>query len=756
MALDPAHQSRLQALYEWRADFVQSNVALSSRGEGGDYINSDIREIAVVNGVTAAMARALAEIYEVPAALAQWDQELTDFIALMFPYEGAGSTDGEAPGRLGQMFMPDVALEVGQWVWPSNGAISQRNGVLYQVVTAGVTGALPSIWSDSANIISGTVELEPHVYWRANAAVPAGTTAEPGDGRKYVATKAIVTGQFDPWDADAEEAVAWSAYRMGHVLNVAADVSIGTVTVPANDGGGIGRYRVNYVLLWRGGQAVIGGDDSIPVHSNFYLARVRSGMGSVEDVVGMAEARMDYCRTLAGILPKSDSSSGDAGGCWIDHGDAHWWADVDGYYLPAFTNRAYISARRDTETGKAYSTMEFGFGLVVACPERLKIGDEIQIRILQVDAEKPYQVGDEAVLSTIAAGPAWLAGGVDGTDEQTWRVAGSASGPLPDYIVPTDGSAAPVWSHAGIDLRLALGGIPFALGDVFSLAVEAGQYRWRRDGGPWSALLDIPPSGPAALADGLAVDFDAGAAPSFVPGDEYAFAVHQPWAVSHVRDASGSVWGWDGADADLVLDLGTVQPLGAVALARYQLPAGAQVAVALSDDGVVWSAPIAMDVSRLVAVHFLDAAARYVRVAVTGATGGSIGWVWAGLPLATDHHASSCRRRRRWAVQRADGINPAGLYAGAGDGWSLGWQPGDTVASRLLESDVARLLALLDWSQQTDEPLLFVPHILHPEDASLVRFGADALDVSDLHEWQPDDASQRLLSATLELEPVYA
>ena len=39
------------------------------------------------------------------------------------------------------------------------------------------------------------------------------------------------------------------------------------------------------------------------------------------------------------------------------------------------------------------------------------------------------------------------------------------------------------------------------------------------------------------LADGLTVHFDAGAAPSFAPGDAYGFDVHQPWAVSHVRDA---------------------------------------------------------------------------------------------------------------------------------------------------------------------------------------------------------------------------
>ena len=471
-------------------------------------------------------------------------------------------------------------------------------------------------------------------------------------------------------------------------------------------------------------------------------------------------ARVDNILLSIGILPKSESSSSDAGSCWTDHGGTHWWVDAEGYYLPAFTNEAYVSARRDTNTGKPYSTQEFGFGLVVACPERLREGDEITLRIEAVDGERPYRVGDEAIIQTIGAGPAWLAGGVDGTDVQTWRVLGSASGALPDCVVPTDGTPVPDYAAAGVTLRLAPGGIPFSLGDSFSLAVEAGQFQWRRiDGGvpgAWSAATDIPAAGVAPLADGLTVHFDAGAAPSFVPDDDYLFRVHQPWAASHVRDAQASRWGWAGAGATLVLDLGAVQPLGALALARYALPAGAVLAFELSDDGAAWTAPVALDTSGPACVHLLDAAARHVRLTVAGAEGGHIGWLWLGVPLATDHHASSCQRRRRWAARRGDGPNAASLYSGVGDGWSLAWAPGDELGSRLLAADVVQLVALLDWAQVHDEPLLFVPHHQHPQDAALVRFAADALEVTDLHAWQPDSAGDRILSAALELDPVYA
>ena len=69
---------------------------------------------------------------------------------------------------------------------------------------------------------------------------------------------------------------------------------------------------------------------------------------------------------------------------------------------------------------------------------------------------------------------------------------------------------------------------------------------------------------------------------------------------------------------------------------------------------------------------------------------------------------------------------------------------------------MAALLQLGDWAQEHDEPLLFVPHHMHEGDASLVRWGADALQVNDIHEYQTDMAAARLMSATLDLEPVFA
>ena len=662
MALDAEHQSRLEALFEWRRDFIGSNVDTDASG-GFARHDMDLADM-----VTDAFAQALAQIYGVPAACTEWDAALTamqaDFAWMMGLDSGAHAIPADYQGGM-----------VGElWRNPVNGKLFR----LDSLETGGVyASSMPAVRVDNP-------------AW------------------------------VDPADAVWDDSGV--AFDVGYDV---LDIESGTL--------------MSYVATYR---CVLGLDKR-----DRYRWNPRADL---DQLARRYRARMDYVLALAGIVPKSEPSSGDAGSCWVDHGGTHWWVDPEGVYLPAFTNEAYVSARRHADTGKPYPTMEYGFGLVVACPERLAVGDSVTLRIEQVDGERPYRVGDEAIIQTIGAGPAWLAGGVDGTDVQTWRVAGSVSGPLADYVVPTDGTPAPTFSAGGVDLTIALGGIAFALGDVFSLAVEAGQFRWRRDGGVWSAAADIPAGGPAALADGLALHFDAGAAPSFVPGDAYSYAVHQPWAASHVRDAQATAWGWAGAAGSMTVDLGAVQTVGALALARYSLPAGAAVTAELSDDGIAWGAPMALDVSRAVCVALLGLQARFIRVNVAGAPDGSIGWVWAGEPLATEHHASSCQRRRRWAVRRSDGVNAAGLYAGAGDGWQLGWQ------SALRDDDADALLERVNWAQIKDEPLILLPHHLHPEDAALVRCAPDALELSDVHEYQPDDAGQRLLSATLELEPVFA
>ena len=465
----------------------------------------------------------------------------------------------------------------------------------------------------------------------------------------------------------------------------------------------------------------------------------------VDTLVRKWRARMDYCLTIAGIVPKSDAGN-EAGACWRDYPeDTHWWVDTEGYYLPAFSNRAYHSARRNTETGIPYSTREFGFGLVVACPERLREGDMLTIRILSVNNDRPYRAGDEAVIETVFGGPAYLTGGVDGTDELTWAVRGSVSGAMPSYIVAMDTTPA-LYLQDGVGVRITPGGIPFELGDVFTLSVESGRFRWRADAGAWSSLADIPVSGAVVLGNGVSASFVTGAAPSFVSGDEYAFRVHQPYASANVCRPTPDTWQWVGAAANIVCDLGAIDSLAAVAVALHDLPNGATLTAEWSIDAISWSAPVAL-IGERVAVHFpAPVVARYVRISVTSATGGRIGWVWAGVPLATEASAQRCVRSRRWSVSRGAAVNPAGLYRGSGDGWIAEWE------HWLRESEAEQLLDMAGHLAEYDEPLIFVPHYLHTDDAAMVRLDAEQIEIADRYEYQPNDDTRRMLSATIPME----
>lgn len=473
----------------------------------------------------------------------------------------------------------------------------------------------------------------------------------------------------------------------------------------------------------------------------------------VAGLVAKYEAAMDHCRVLADIVPKSDASTASGDGCWRDDPSATlWWVESTGSYFPAFTNVAYISSKQSCGSGASqgvplgqpYSTKEFGFAIAVGCTDRLKVGDKIILTIGSVDGDKPYSVGATAEVQIVTAGPAYLAGGVDGDDTQSWSVLGSVSGVQTDYAVPTDGTTIPAYTDAGVTVQLAAGGIPFALGDAFGFDVEAGQFKWRKNAGSWSSLTDIAAS--VSLSDGLSAAFTAGAAPSFVAADAWSFGVEQPNAPSHLTAPTDDTWAWSGASATLTVDLGGTESLGGLALAGYDLPAGATVTIS-GGDGTLWPESVTLDVTGAVAVEILDTpwAVSHLKITLGSATGGRLGWFWAGDPLATTYSADRCVINRVYAVTRGNGLNPSRLYAGQGAGGEIGWD------GFLTQTDLTALLALLDHVQAAAEPFILVPHYLHPADAALVRADFDELSIEDRLEYHPDNTSDRRIALTLPL-----
>lgn len=456
-------------------------------------------------------------------------------------------------------------------------------------------------------------------------------------------------------------------------------------------------------------------------------------------------AKMDHVRSLAGLDPKTEAST-QGGGCWQDPGDAFYWV-IDGTaYLPVFNNVYYHSVVLDAD-GRPLSTEEFGFGLRVACEDRLKPGDTLTITIADVTANYPYKIGDRYDIASLGGGPIALTGGITGTDTLTWKVDSSAAGALPDYALT---AAEPAYNAGNLNFTIHRGGLPFALCDQFRFAVETGGlWRARRDGQAWLADTAITES--TALVDGLNVNFMTGASPSFVAGDLHQFVIRQPHSPSHVQSAHGEAWKWSGSTATLTLGWPNDQTISVVGLLRHGLRSPATVTIILRDASHAVLATLAPTVKPGPLVMPLLATLSTVRsltITVSNATDMALGWVYAGEPFATEH-TPRVSLKRAYALERPEGYNPRSAYLGTGWGGEITW------SDWLLQAEFDTVLALVDHCKRDgDAPIVLVPQINRPDEAALVRIDSDALEVSDYFDYQPKDVTRRRLSLKLPLAAV--
>ena len=137
----------------------------------------------------------------------------------------------------------------------------------------------------------------------------------------------------------------------------------------------------------------------------------------------------------------------------------------------------------------------------------------------------------------------------------------------------------------------------------------------------------------------MSATFAPGAAPSFVANDLYSFALRQPNASANVQTPSPSAWRWDGAAATLDVDMGAATSIDTLAVALHSLPAGSALSVAggsavgLSD--VFAAISLSVHAGNIAKLFDVAVAPRWLRFSVSAATGGSIGWIYAGLAFAT-------------------------------------------------------------------------------------------------------------------------
>ena len=564
----------------------------------------------------------------------------------------------------------------------------------------------------------------------------------------------------DQWDLELAGVISMMTPLEGVAgsvqINLAADVSIERTAHTVTSGSE--PYDVIYVRVnSRGNSFTLPPANEVSLEEGELKAKYIAPLSDTSAVVGMVSARMDYVRTLAGIVPKSDAGSAGSP-CWRDYGDPFWWEDVDGFYLPAFTNQPFVSAKRDAD-GKIVSTQEFGFGLVTQCEHRLKAqsgnnaGDRITIRISGTANQQTWGEGDKFVIPLIGAGSAPLTGGENGDPTQTWTARSSLLGALPDWAwLP---SAPTPWAHAPASITLAAGGIPFEVGDSIAFDIEGGRLRWRRDAGAW-VEADLYSAAPHALGDGLTLHASPGAAPSFLGDDTWQFAAVATYGSARMRQPRiGQSFAWDGDSVSIELDLGAPTPIEAVMLALHTLPTTASVTIhggLLAADE--WSAPAAVHASIVLATT-PAATAQHLRIDISGAgsAGAAIGWLWAGMAWRPTVGPSRITRQRQYGLARGQGINPGALYRGAGTGGSWSWSEDD--GGMLLADNAQQLIELIDHSAaQGLEPLALIPDLRASYDASIALIDADSIQMTEMHSWQANKS--RAVSVELPMRAVLA
>jgi hypothetical protein len=728
VALDPDYQSRLTSLYDWRATFfgAQSNL---SPPAAATWAKDDMN---LCDQVVSAFAETLALIYADATARASWDAALTQLQSEFGPLAGVGAIPatpiavGLAPGARAQH--------------PLTGYLYQLARVTQHLVFDGmnlsnITGGM-YVGTTGLNPLNNTLYILTGVSY-ATFSVGAGWQAVPRSNLSAAPPLSSLTGSgtitivttlaYDPGGAGPtqQETSTWvAAGAPGTITNEVEALAL--TRLPDLTGAWStttgASFSLDVNLEWVADDV---GDPAVNTETSTWICLgqapdLRLGV-EVTQLARRYQARMDALLPLAGLVPKSDASSGSGDGCWRDDPAAtHWWVETSGVYLPAFTGVPYVSCTRNGQDLE--STQEFGFAVLVACEEALIEGDQFTL-ILSGSNSGPYVAGDQFTLPLVGAAPAAFSRGAAANGVHQWAVAGASGGAYPEWA--WDPTAPTPYTAGPLDATLTPGGIPFEVGDQISLALEGGTLRWRESGGTWTTG-DLYAVG-HDLGAGLTLAATPGPTPSFIAGDSWTFsalATHGPDRLRRPRE--GAAFAWDGAATTLSVDLGAIAELECVLLALHTLPATATIAInggatAATD----WSRVATWTAGPILTMLPAGTTARYLEIVIDGAgSGAEIGWLWAGVPWAPTAGVSALQHVRQYGLTRGTGRNPAAVYAGRGTGGRWSWALG--AGGALTETDVAGLTALLDHvAAQGLEWVCLVPDLRDPSSATLAQIDAD-------------------------------
>lgn len=346
-----------------------------------------------------------------------------------------------------------------------------------------------------------------------------------------------------------------------------------------------------------------------------------------------------------------------------------------------------------------------------------------------------YAVGEAYEIQILAASPVVLGGGTDAIADSTWSVEGSVDGVLDDYAqAPT-----PADYTAGlIVFKIVNGTVPFGIGSRFTFSVEGGKFQWQKDGGGYSADIDVV-DGPVALSDGMSAVFTRGITPSFVEDDVYSFLVRQSYGVDNLRRPSPEQFRWSSGPCAVIADLGAALDIDTLVIARHSIPDNATITVEGSSDNfatVDWTETLTW--RRGVIVHILDQVTTQTHLRLTVDQPSAIGWWGAMEASSVTPDADRITIRRAYSMRK--GSKTSG-FVGRGHAGEIAYDGFLSVA------DVDELEAIVDWSREYgDEPLVLVPNVDQPEDSALLVPDSDFAP-EDIYQLQSESRTQRNYSA---------
>jgi hypothetical protein len=213
------------------------------------------------------------------------------------------------------------------------------------------------------------------------------------------------------------------------------------------------------------------------------------------------------------------------------------------------------------------------------------------------------------------------------------------------------------------------------------------------------------------------------------------------------------MWQWGNLTPAVgIFDFGSNKLVEAIGFAYHTIPAGATILV---EGGVVagvytWSEPITWAKDIIGKLLVVAQTARYIRLTLTNAENGGIGWFYAGAALSFTFSAQ-VSINKEYKVQRSTGNNPEGVYKGKQVGSSIQWVEGSLSG----ELDYEPLTELLDWlKSNNDEALMFFPQATRQTEVIMGTVESDAIIFNDVFNFQPNEGYDRKLSCTIPLRGV--